>query len=162
MSITYNTTPTATDVGFQTLSGKQTQHALYQCLVISQEANRQRQFEVAAGERGWKSIVCDEVDRARARIGRNSFHLAIVDLGAGDASGFSELTEVLARDHDALLVVCGGEDNPAEEIWARQIGAWLYLPGVDADSDLSMIYDEAPQRGGETKSAKLVGGLTGD
>ena len=29
-----------------------------------------------------------------------------------------------------------------EEIWARQLGVWLYLPGVVDDSDLSSLFEE--------------------
>jgi hypothetical protein len=30
-----------------------------------------------------------------------------------------------------------------EEIWARQLGAWMYLPGVNDHSDVAMLCGEA-------------------
>jgi hypothetical protein len=29
------------------------------------------------------------------------------------------------------------------EVWSRQLGVWMYLPGVDSESDLALVYSEA-------------------
>ncbi len=29
------------------------------------------------------------------------------------------------------------------EIWSRQLGVWMYLPGVDDESDIAMLCGEA-------------------
>jgi hypothetical protein len=42
-------------------------------------------------------------------------------------------------------VICGNEGRPQEEIWARQLGAWLYLPGVVESDDVAMLCGEARQ-----------------
>ena len=48
-----------------------------------------------------------------------------------------------------LLVICGSEDNVDEELWARQLGAWLYLPGVcDGDSLTSLCVEARRLRDG--------------
>jgi hypothetical protein len=72
--------------------------------------------------------------------------LAVVDL-AGPAGvvpeGMPELVEYLAGVSDLLLVVCGHEGRPHEELWVRQLGTWLYLPGLEDVSDLGSLCSEA-------------------
>ena len=41
------------------------------------------------------------------------------------------------------LIVCGNEGATEEEIWVRQLGAWMYLPGVTEGSNLSLLCSEA-------------------
>lgn len=44
-----------------------------------------------------------------------------------------------------LLAVCGHEGDPQEETWARQLGVWLYLPGVSIDhvDEISVMCEQA-------------------
>jgi hypothetical protein len=42
-----------------------------------------------------------------------------------------------------LLVVCGSDDSVDEELWARQLGAWVYLPGVSNGDALMSLFAEA-------------------
>jgi hypothetical protein len=42
-----------------------------------------------------------------------------------------------------LLVICGRDGDAMQEIWAHQLGAWLYLPGVDISGDLAMLCSQA-------------------
>jgi hypothetical protein len=51
-----------------------------------------------------------------------------------------------------LLVVCGSEDSVDEEMWARQLGAWVYLPGVSGADALMSLFAEA-RRVGERRGA---------
>ncbi|NIL99064.1 MAG: hypothetical protein GTO53_13870, partial [Planctomycetales bacterium] len=44
-----------------------------------------------------------------------------------------------------LVALCGNEGNALEEIWARELGVWLYLPGVVDDSDLSSLLEAGQQ-----------------
>ena len=40
-------------------------------------------------------------------------------------------------------MVCGSEDSVDEELWARQLGAWVYLPGVSSGDALMSLFAEA-------------------
>jgi hypothetical protein len=53
------------------------------------------------------------------------------------------VVEHLATQGEVLTVVCGGMGNPTEEIWARQLGVWIYLPGVIDPHDMQPILGEA-------------------
>jgi len=42
-----------------------------------------------------------------------------------------------------LLAVCGKSDDANGEVWSRQLGVWMYLPGVDCQSDIALLCAEA-------------------
>ena len=42
-------------------------------------------------------------------------------------------------------MVCGSEGDVLAEMWARQLGVWLYLAGVDPTCDLTSLCSEAQQ-----------------
>lgn len=50
------------------------------------------------------------------------------------------IAEVLAGWPQAMLVVCGTGDD---ERWARELGAFVYLPGVGTSEGVGLIVDEA-------------------
>lgn len=68
------------------------------------------------------------------------------------------MAETLAGGQGVLLAVCGrpmdAGDMPGgaddEECWARQMGAFVYLPGVGSDAGIALLVDEARRifRGG--------------
>jgi hypothetical protein len=85
--------------------------------------------------------------------------LAVVDLEgpAGAVSaGFPELVEHLASVSDLLLVICGHEGRPHEELWVRQLGTWLYLPGLAETSELATVCGEARELAERMSSARQV------
>ena len=91
-------------------------------------------------------MVFRDAEVARLAASRIRFRLAVVDLQRTRGSppaGLRELCEALAAEGTALLVVCGNDGDAVEEIWAHQLGAWLYLPSVEADSDLTMLCEQA-------------------
>jgi hypothetical protein len=72
--------------------------------------------------------------------------LALVDLDkpeGGTPSQFHSLTAELVQLPNLLVVVCGHQNDPGEEIWARGLGAWLYLPGLDQETEVSTVCREA-------------------
>lgn len=83
------------------------------------------------------------------------YQLVIVDIAhpLGDRVNDSvEIAEEFASRPDTLLVVCGSEDSVEEELWARQLGAWVYLPGVSGGDALVSLFTEA-RRAGERRGA---------
>jgi hypothetical protein len=120
----------------------------FQCLILSGQSSRREMLNRAAETAGWEPVVCPDAETAREQIGRMFLQLAIVDmvpLAGREPPGYRELTEKLARLGGLLLVICGNEGRPQEEIWARQLGAWLYLPGVVESDDVAMLCGEARQ-----------------
>jgi len=74
------------------------------------------------------------------------YQLVIVDIArpVGDrVNDTVEVAEEFAGRPGTLLVVCGSDDSVDEELWARQLGAWVYLPGVSNGDALMSLFAEA-------------------
>ena len=102
----------------------------------------------SAREAGWDVIICADAETAAVAFRRMSFHFALVDLDLrGDTPrGFREFCEKLAADSPQLLLgICGHEECAPEEIWARQLGIWLYLPGTTNSAEMSLLCAQAMQ-----------------
>ena len=122
--------------------------ALQQCLVVSPSKQRVKQFEEAAQNQGWATIVGRDADDAAREAVRNRIQLAVVDLegvGTPDQQEYRALVEQLATvgADKPLLIVCGPQGDPSGEIWSRQLGVWMYLPGIDDHSDVALLCGEA-------------------
>ena len=121
---------------------------LFQCLVVSEDALRRDMLRRSAEQSGWETVVCTEADSAMRIALRTLLQLAIVDLESATGQrpeGFDPLLRKLAETSDILLVACGNDGNIQEEIWARQLGVWLYLPAVIDIEGMATMCDEARQ-----------------
>lgn len=120
--------------------------ALHTCLVVSGSPQRAQLWVRAAHEEQWTTIVCTTADDANRQSVRNRIDLALVDLqsAAADAEPrLRALVQQLASRQGPLLAVCGKPDDTSGEVWSRQLGVWMYLPGVDSESDIALLCGEA-------------------
>jgi len=100
----------------------------------------------AASTAGWDTLACAEPQLALAEFQRKvcQFTLVDLDLRGQTPEGFRALVQTVAADSSRILVaVCGHEADPAEEVWVRQLGIWLYLPGVTNSSEISLLCEQA-------------------
>ena len=128
------------------LARKCTGTGVYPCLVASVDPRRRDALASAASDQGWSPIVCADARNASSASRRMLLGLALVDMekpDGGTPSEFRGLTEQLVNSQNLLVVVCGHEDDPREEIWARGLGAWLYLPGVGDGPEVATVCQEA-------------------
>ncbi|MBX7166134.1 MAG: hypothetical protein K1X74_07270 [Pirellulales bacterium] len=119
---------------------------LLQCLVVAIDAQRREQLAWSAGQSGWRAIPCLDAEVAESWSRRTFVQLAVIDLehpAHAAQLDLIALIERLGRSGTTLLVVCGNEGNLQEEIWARQIGVWMYLPGVGEPAELAQLLGEA-------------------
>lgn len=119
---------------------------LLECLIVSPRARERDLLSRAATSSGWASVVCSDADTARHIAGRIIVKLAFIDLenaSADSSAGLQELAAELTRLGCPLLVVCGSDGNRQQEIWARQLGAWLYLPGMAGEEEMTQLCEEA-------------------
>ena len=119
-----------------------------QCLIVSVDQARREMLSRAAADAGWNTVVCADRHNASAAFRRTKCQMALIDLDheGSTPEGFRELCQSLSSaSKTMLLLVCGHECDPAEEIWARQLGAWVYLPGISlAQADeISLICEQA-------------------
>jgi DNA-binding response OmpR family regulator len=119
------------------------QTGLFQCLVVSAQPARQELLSRAAAESGWKTVVCSDAASALACLGVMFLQLAMVDLEGEEPEAYGGLLAQLAPSTGLLLIVCGNEGEEEEEIWVRQLGAWLYLPGARDGDEIALLCREA-------------------
>ena len=116
---------------------------LLHCLIVSASPARRELFVDAATGSGWETVVCTSAAAASRYLGKRVVHLGIVDLEHPAPPEFSDIVESLAGSKNVLLIVCGNEGDLEEEIWVRQLGAWLYLPGARDSEGLAVLCEEA-------------------
>jgi hypothetical protein len=100
----------------------------------------------AAQEEQWATIVCSTAADAIRQSVRQRIQLALIDLQSAPVAQermLRTLVEQLAARNGSLLAVCGKPDDAAGEVWSRQLGVWMYLPGVDSESDIALLCAEA-------------------
>ena len=120
--------------------------SLHTCLVVSTAPQRTQLFVRAAQQEHWATIVCRTADEAARQAVRSRVHLALVDLQyvpAAQEPAFRALVEQLSARDGPLVAVCGKPNDTLGEVWSRQLGVWMYLPGVDRESDVALLYSEA-------------------
>ena len=120
--------------------------ALHTCLVVSTSARRAQLWVRAAHEERWATIVCTTGDDAIRQSVRHRVDLALVDLQSASSEQeerLKALVQQLASHNGPLLAVCGKPDDTTGEVWSRQLGVWMYLPGVDGQSDIALLCGEA-------------------
>ena len=91
-------------------------------------------------------MVCNTAEDALRQSVRQRVDLALVDLQPAPPAQeqvLRLLVEQLAARNGPLLAVCGKPDDTTGEVWSRQLGVWMYLPGVDSQSDITLLCAEA-------------------
>jgi len=119
---------------------------LLECLIVSPRSHQREVLSHAATASGWASVVCDNADTARVVARRIVLKLAFIDLERApldEITNLQELASDLSRMGCPLLVVCGADGDTQQEIWARQLGAWLYLPGMAGVEAMTQLCVEA-------------------
>jgi DNA-binding NtrC family response regulator len=119
---------------------------LLKCLVVSGDEGLRRRLDTMAELGGWSACETP-VDAAELRsIVEGDFQLVIADIARplGErVNDTVEIAEEFASRPSTLVVVCGVGDSIDEELWARQLGAWVYLPGVSGGDALMSLFSEA-------------------
>jgi ActR/RegA family two-component response regulator len=128
----------------------------YQCLIVSADSKRRDMLERAAMEGGWKTLLCADASTALTMVNRSLVQLAIVDLESQRAESLRPVVERFQVSNGLLLIVCGNEGDVEEEVWVRQLGTWLYLPGVVDDGNLSLLCGEARQIAERLSQSKVI------
>ena len=107
---------------------------LLKCLVVSGDEGLRRRLDTMADSTELRSLV------------EGDYHLVITDIARplGErVNDTVEIAEEFASRPNTLVVVCGSGESVDEELWARQLGAWVYLPGVSGGDALMSLFAEA-------------------
>jgi ActR/RegA family two-component response regulator len=119
--------------------------ALQTCMVVSVSPLRAQMLVRAAHEEHWSTIVCNSAEDALRQAARQRVQLALIDLQSAPADRVSSLKKMVEQlaARRMLLALCGKSDDVTGEVWSRQLGVWMYLPGVDSQSDIALLCAEA-------------------
>jgi hypothetical protein len=112
------------------------------CLVVSPDPLRRMMFGQAAARSGWRQVACADQASALSHMASGTVGLVLVDTVTPNPNTAADrrlLVELLSDQKQVLTVVCGRSNDSEEEVWARQCGAWMYLPGVAPESDLDPV-----------------------
>ena len=121
---------------------------VFQCLIASPSDVRVAMMADAATAAGWNVTVEYEPTEAFDSHQRSVFKLILVDLEACPNETSNEefralTTKISLSSGSPLVIVCGHIGQPEEEIWARQLGVWLYVPALSDDFGVSQLCDHA-------------------
>lgn len=119
---------------------------LLKCLILTGDQGLRNRLDAVTELSGWSSCDAPADSDELAQSVDGDYQLVIADIAhpVGDrVSDTVELAEEFASRTGTLLVVCGSEDSIDEELWARQLGAWVYLPGVSGGDALVSLFAEA-------------------
>jgi hypothetical protein len=116
------------------------------CLVLSGDRGLRNRLDAVTELSGWSACDAPEDAADLQSVVDGDYQLVIVDVAhpLGDrVNNTVEIAEEFASRRGTLLVVCGSEESVDEELWARQLGAWVYLPGVSGGDALVSLFTEA-------------------
>jgi len=123
---------------------------LMKCLVVSGDAGLRSRLDAVTELSGWSACDAPSAAEDLGSLVDGDYQLVVVDIAhpLGDrVNDTVEIAEEFAGRPGTLLVVCGSEDNVDEELWARQMGAWVYLPGVSSGDAFVSLFAEARRVG---------------
>ena len=119
---------------------------LLRCLIFSWSDMRAKRLQSAAEKEAWEAIVCSSAGKFLKHVFQQKVPLTLVDLPQVDLSVYAEMRDAtikVCEVSDSLLIICGAEASADEELWARQLGVWTYLPEVERPAELDWIFGEA-------------------
>lgn len=119
---------------------------LMKCLVLSGDRGFRNRLDSVTELSGWSACDAPEDAADLQAVVDGDYQLVIADIARplGDrVNDTVEIAEEFAGRPGTLLVVCGSEESVDEELWARQVGAWVYLPGVSGGDALVSLFAEA-------------------
>lgn len=114
------------------------------CLLVSKEEAFIEGMQRAASGAGWDCASSDDPRDSLRRAFLHCFGLAIVDIAPTlHRQLLSDLFRILNGTSGGLVIAYDRRADPEAELWARQNGAWLYVPGVADWDSLSTACAEA-------------------
>lgn len=119
------------------------------CLVASASERRRRLLRAAAEEQKWFAVVVSGSQELLRQAFLERVDLVWIDfpdpggLQADDRRELRDAAETATSVMSGLLVVSGRDVNGDEEIWARSLGAWAYLPDALGAAELEVVFGDA-------------------
>lgn len=119
---------------------------LLRCMVYTWSDERAELLNSIAESELWKTTTRLEASEFLRDLFRLQFPLVFADMPREGVDPYPAMKHAVACAADggsSQLVICGRGTNAVEEIWARELGAWAYLPGVNVPCGLEQVFRDA-------------------
>jgi hypothetical protein len=129
---------------------------LLRCLIFSWSDLRAKRMQSAAEKEAWEATVCSSAGKFLQQVFQQKVPLTLVDLPQVHLSEYAEMRSATVKVRgvsDSLLIICGSDACADEELWARQLGVWTYLPEVERPAEIDWIFVEARKAVAQRASA---------
>jgi DNA-binding NtrC family response regulator len=140
------------------------QVGLLSCLIVAARPGSAEFLAASANQWGWETFVCTSASAAKDWLETELPQLAFVDLQGPGGQALRAIVEQVSSEQDVLLVVGGHENDLSEEVWARQLGVWFYVPGLKQTGSVGLLCRDARsivERKSALEAKKFMG-LAGD
>lgn len=118
---------------------------LLRCRVLTWSDQRTELLRTAAEQESWQPTLNVDVRQFLRHLFQHRAPLTFVDLPSQVAQEYRLYQTAVERaaEMKELVAVCGAEQTPEEEVWARQLGVWVYLPGDNGLVGLRHLFGNA-------------------
>lgn len=114
------------------------------CLLVSSDSKVLDGMGRAAVMAGWDCFPCSSPEESLRQAFLERYSLGIVDVEPAEhRRELKDLFRLLGDSASGLVIACDRSGDAATELWARESGVWLYVPGVADWSELSTACFEA-------------------
>ncbi|WP_148072717.1 hypothetical protein [Bythopirellula goksoeyrii] len=118
------------------------------CLMLTWCDERSDLLRAAAENESWHPTVNLEIQEFLRNLFRLRLPLTLIDLPALDSGAYPKVQQAASHASEignSQVIVCGNEGQCQEELWARSLGVWAYLPGDGGLAGLEYLFSDARQ-----------------
>ncbi|MEQ8836640.1 MAG: hypothetical protein RID07_07530 [Lacipirellulaceae bacterium] len=117
----------------------------HQCLIFASSGERQRFLRASAEAQAWDAIICCDTGEFLRCVFRRRVPLIIIDVPEEDkvSQELRRAAQSAVRSQDSLLVFCGKASTSEDELWARSLGAWSFLPEATSQEGMEFVLQQA-------------------
>lgn len=122
--------------------------SMLHCLMLTWCDERAGLLRRAAENESWQSTVNLDVQEYLRNLFRLRVPLTLLDLPSLDSRvypGVQQAAYHASEIGNSQVIICGNEGQSEEEIWARSLGVWAYLPGDGGAVGLEYMFSSARQ-----------------
>lgn len=99
----------------------------HRILMVEDEVNLQQTLSERLTDEGYEIAVAGSVQQAKKLLGNQFFHLAILDVGLPDGTGFDIAKEIRNKHLDMAIVFLTAFGAPEQRVLGLELGAEDYI-----------------------------------
>ncbi|WP_146451143.1 hypothetical protein [Bythopirellula polymerisocia] len=118
------------------------------CLMLTWSDERAGLLRNAAESESWRSTVNRDVQEYLRNLFRLRVPLTLIDLPCLKSNSYVGIQQAASHASElgsSQVIICGNDNHREEEIWARGLGVWAYLPGDRGPAGLEFVFGDARQ-----------------